>query len=374
MRARRGLVVGGVALLLVLPGLPPSAGASGDVPGARAATATAYVQTVRLRWRESDRRPDYAERVVAPGIGPVRIVCRPDAAYVRIKPYDRSLETQMWSAKFEQKPGGPAVAVKNARVYAAANANDTSGSGTGPTASEGLNQDSPMEDASEGHLYGVISSRPGRDHDAGAVATAQPTSFSLSWWWSGVRRGGEDGQCGINARFVTQLPPGQRARSLLAAAARGATRGTTSQVRPLVAPAVGVDWHGEEDAVGHEVDTSPWAGVGDLELECRVGRDSSHALWVRDPLPDLWAYTETITGEGLVADHVDTESVGIDPVEHWLGPIDLPRNGMVRVFMSTGTAGDSIDRGALIVSSYVKDNDHDPRLDLCETGVAAWLD
>jgi len=71
---------------------------------------------------------------------------------------------------------------------------------------------------------------------------------------------------------------------------------------------------------------------------------------------------------------VDTESVGIDPVEHWLGPIDLPRNGMVRVFMSTGTAGDAIDRGALIVSSYVKDNDHDPGLDLCETGGAAWLD
>ncbi|HWJ83437.1 MAG TPA: hypothetical protein VNS55_14455 [Nocardioides sp.] len=346
--------------------LAPAAGARTPATyrAALPATSTAFVQRVRISWQESQNRPQYSARAMAPGITPVRMVCRPDATFVGIRPYDRSDETQMWVAKYEQKSAGPVVAVKNVRVYTAANANDHSGSGTGPTAYEGLNQERTPEDSSHGYLHGVISSRPGRDQPAGGVAVPQPTSFTLDWSWGGLRDGGRDAWCVVHARFVTQMSPAEaRAR-----AARDT--GVETWVRALDAPALAVNWHGEDDAVGHETDSSAWAGLGTLDLECRVGRDSDHALWLREPDPTTWIWVETVTGEGLVTDHVSGEAVGVDPVEHWVGPIDLPRNGIVRIFVTTATGA----AGSLIVSSYVKDNDHDPRLDLCETGIAAWLE
>ena len=76
---------------------------------------------------------------------------------------------------------------------------------------------------------------------------------------------------------------------------------------------------------------------------------------------------EYIQGEGVVDDHVDRyPGLGVDPTTGLLGPVDLPRNGMMRLWASVG----GVKRGFVLSSYYVVNNTEKPWLNLCEVAAA----
>ncbi|MEI5675424.1 MULTISPECIES: hypothetical protein [unclassified Nocardioides] len=310
---------------------------------ARKKDTTRVVRKVTVSWKGTKRKRVYSKSAVVPGIGRLTLTCRPNATYVRLTVSDRSAETQMWMAKYETKNNRAVVATKTARVYRYAHALDDGTGGTGKSTTEGLNQRSQIENYSSGYLDGIISQRPGRNRPVTGTAPVPVTSLKLNWWWTGFRNPMSWRSCKIDAVLTTRL--NQR---------------------------MGVNWHGVADSPTTQLAQYAVAGLGTLQLRCEpdVGNDDgrrtlSLAPAVRGRSSRVWV--ETISGEGQVEDHVDGETVDYDPETKLVGPIDLPRNGMLRLFFTVGGV-----KRSFIVSSYLLTNDRiRPELNVCETAIAA---
>lgn len=300
------------------------------------------VQHVTVSWKGTQKVKDYNAAAVVPGIGNVTLVCKPTSTMVRLYTSDRSAETQMWMAKYETKWNHAVVAVKTARIYRYATAADDGTGGTGYYAHEGLNQKTPIENYSSGYMDGIISQRPGRNQPAAGVAKKPVTSFKLNWYWNGFDHPEPYRSCKIDAVFTTRLD----------------TR-------------LGVNWHGEADAEGNVLQRTTLPSIGDLLIRCETNTDGAggiQTIALAPPSSDASVYAEYVTGEGRVEDHVDGFSIGYDPETGQVGPLPLPRNGMMRLFF---TVGDK--KRAFIVSSYyITNNAAHPYLNLCEVAAAVY--
>jgi len=341
MTARRRRLLGtGTALCLLLAGLVAGPSSAADRTTDK---RVAVSQTKRLvvSWHGERRRRVYQRTANVPGVGQVDLVCRPKATMVRIRPTNPSAETQMWMAKFEQKGGRDVVAVKNVRVYRYANADDDGRGGTGVRAHEGLNQLSPIEDFSKGTAYGVLSQRASRNQPGGGAVSTPVTSFQLSWWWERFRYPGSQ-YCRMSLALKTD---------------------TSSQF--------GLSWHGSDEGATQGTSTTTIPGVGDVTVTCDpngTAAEQSVAFRPAGTRPDS-AYLdyEYVQGEGTVDDHVDRyPDLGVDPTTGLLGPVELPRNGMMRLWVSV----DGVKRGFVLSSYYVVNNAAKPWLNVCEVAAA----
>lgn len=329
------LVALAAPLLLVLPALAVAPTYAGSAGASLSAHQRKVQQTKRItvKWQGYQKRPKYQKTADVPGIGLVDLVCRPNATMIRLHAADRRAESQMWLAKFETKNGNDVVAVKNVRIYTYDTASDDGTGGTGPQAHEGLNQWSPIEDFAKGSAYGVISQRPGRNQPGGGALTVPATSFKLSWYWE---------------RFA--YPGSQYCKMTLA------LRTDTSQQ-------FGLSWHGDDEAATHQTSSTAIPGFGQAELRCETGRGGERSVALVTDDPASYMDYEYITQEGRVEDHVERyEDLGWDPVTGRLGPVDLPGNGMMRIWWSVG----GVKQG-WVLSSYVKSNSvAKPELNVCE--------
>lgn len=303
------------------------------------------VQRVTVSWNGSAKKKVFARTAVVPGIGTLTLVCKPDNTIIRLHAFDRTAETQMWMSKYETKNDRAVVAVKTARVYRYATAADNGRGGTGKFASEGLNQRGRIENHSSGHIHGVISQRPGRHRSTATAARKPVTSFDLSWWWTGFEHPMDWRSCRIDATLRTRLD--QR---------------------------VGVSWHGVDDAARGSSQVTTVPGLGELEVRCEPDTlgtgagEGDQTIAVRAASPEAWAYVETVQAEGPVENQVDDVTIGVDPETDTLGPFSLPRNGMMRLFLTSG----GVERRFIVSSYYVVNNEKRPELNLCEVAVAAF--
>ncbi|MCZ4499211.1 MAG: hypothetical protein JWQ74_1764 [Marmoricola sp.] len=340
-------------------------------------TPKALMQTVKVAWAGKDYNGGATAKAVIPGIGTVTMVCQRNNTMVQLTPYDRDAESDMWLAKYETKNDELVVAVKNVRVYRYSNRDDVSGSGTGANAHEGLNQHGDIENYSSGYLHGIVSQRPGRNADASDATTPPSTSFNLDWSWNGFRGAAKDSSCSMTATFVTDVTDTPAAASAAVSSAK--TRkvkvgkkkrviGRSASVVTRPSGGLSLNWHGDDDATDGQYRTDAIEGVGELQLTCGKGTNGEASLSLDPVNNNASAYVETITGEGDIDDHVDTYVIGAN--QGVVGPIDLPSNGMMRVYYTVGGKQSSI-----IVSSYrITNDDLHPELNLCEVATAPWQD
>ncbi len=353
MRARRNGLRVGLALALATlltatlatgPGQAESVhlspGPSGP-PAVALATvdANTVVQRITVQWKGSLTNKRFTKAAVVPGIGNIKLVCRPDNTIVRLYVDDRSAETQMWMAKYEVKNDHDVVAVKNVRVYRYSTAADDGHGGTGPSSHEGLNQQTPVENYAHGYARGVISQRPGRNQPAGTAAPAPVTSFTLDWYWNGFDYPSQYRACKIRMTLRTQLDE-----------------------------RIALNWHGDADAAGHTVTTTTIPDLGDLELRCDTGRDGNRWVSLTPLSPEASVWVEYITAEGRVEDHVESYSLGYDPALNTVGPLELPRNGMMRLYYTVS----GVTRAFILSSYLVTNNVLKPELNVCEVSAAAF--
>ena len=325
-----------LGLFATLLGLAVAAAPSAD---ARRAPDDVVSKTLTLSWQGTTPRArlDYTASTRIPGIGQLKLVCKPNETMVKIIPDDRNRETTMWLAKYEKKNGSDSVAVKNVRVYRFDTALDDGTGGTGKAAHEGLNQQTPIETFSSGYAEGVISSRSGRHLSGGAMPAVPATAIKLSWWWENFREPLEYRTCTMDATLTTDL--------------------TQSAL---------LTWHGDQDAVGRDVVTTDLAPLGTLELRCDAGPRGAKWLTLRTDDPQASVFARTISAEGDVRDHVEEDQ--LDAGGGMVGPLDLPENGMMELHYTA--FGRTVD---LFLSSYWIVNDKDsPALDLCEVAVAPY--
>ncbi len=322
-------------------GVASVGGAAPRLAARTTTTAVRRVQRVKVRWSGGWKKRVQSKTATVPGIGELTLVCKPNATLVRLYADDRSAETQMWLAKHEVKHQRNVVATKTVRIYRYSHALDDGTGGTGSFAHEGLNQSSPVENHSSGYVDGVISQRPGRHLAASGVPMTPVTSFRLTWYWNGFHHPARYRFCQVDAVLKTTFP-----------------------VR------LGVNWHGEDDAVGNVLQTTTLPSLGQLSLRCGADDDQTGGIQsvslVSDD-PSARVYAETVTGEGDVDDHVDTLSRERDPETGKVGPIPLPRNGIMRLFFNVG----GVER-RFILSSYFVTNNPSKRLNLCELAVAPF--
>lgn len=324
-----------VALVMALAGLAVPGPGSAAAYAGQSRKAVAKDTHVVVKWRAQKRKRVFQKSANVPGIGQVDLICRPKSTMFRIRPNSRRHETQLWMAKFEQKRGRDMVAVKNVRVYTYATADDNGRGGTGRRAHEGLNQRRPIEDFQKGSAYGVISQRPGRDRPGGGAQTTPVTSFKLTWWWERFRH------------------PGFRYCKM------------ALKLHVDTARQFGLNWHGSDEAATQHTSTTTIPGVGQAIVTCEPGNDGEQSVAFRPSGDDPGSFLdfEYIEGEGAVDDHVDHYSdLGYDPVTGLLGPVDLPRNGMMRLWVSVG----GTKRAYVLSSYYVVNNTEKPWLNVCE--------
>lgn len=377
----------GVLLPLGAPGTTPA-----GVAAPAASGGTVLEQTLVLDWRGA--RYDGESRVVGtlPGIGTLTARCRRDGTSLRLAPYDRTRETQMWLAKHEVKGGQQVVAVKTARVYRWATRADDGRGGTGPTAAEGLNQRWPIEDDSTGgYAHGLVSQRPGRRSDAAGVPTPAPTSVAATWTWRSLRSDPDASSCRVVVRLRTDMTGREAAGRRVVDSARSRwvrlgddviRVGRTARLLDRPSSRLTLDWHGVANATdGGSAASAPLGDLGRLWLRC----DPPDPADTGDPTADVTlevppsarsasVYVEQISGEGAVGDHVETYETGLDPDTGAVGPIALPPNGMLRLYPAVDLGEGSVV-APLVVSSYRVTNDREhPGRNLCEVAVGPWAD
>ena len=323
-----------VALLLVLAAVGVAPTYAGDHGTAQ--RAVQQKSRIVVKWQGFQKRPKYVKVADVPGIGQVELVCRPNNTMIRIRANDRRAETQMWLAKFETKDDTDRVAVKNVRVFTYATAADDGRGGTGQHAHEGLNQKTPIEDFQKGWAYGVISQRPGRHQDGGGTMALPATAFRLTWYWE---------------RFA--YPGSQFCKMTLAL--------RTDTDRQL-----GLSWHGDLES-DRDTSTTLLPGVGEATLRCETGRYGEQSIALRPERPDGARMDyEVVRGEGLASDRIERYSLGADPVTGLLGPVDLPSNGMMRIWWTV----DGVKQAWVLSSYMVTNNEPRPWLNLCEVAAA----
>lgn len=346
---------------------------AGVIMPATSATAapknTVLTQRLVVGWQGKNTSGSKATFVI-PGIGTGEVVCRANATYIRITATNRNAETQMWSTKFEQKKGKQSSAVKNARIYRYANFDDTGKGGTGKSAREGFNQLSKIENSSSGHMYGVISQRPGRNTAAAKMKKPATTSFTLSWNWNGFRKAQSKRSCVVSAVFTTKVATKSKVASravnttktvrkvLGGKAYRVGTRATMSSKGTSLATTGGVNWHGEADAAAVASQTFQLPGIGRMQLVCSPATDES-SLRFMPSSDNVSVWVEASEGEGF--ENIDYGSYYGQASD--FPEIELPRNGMIRAFISKGNSR----KAEIILSSYRKTNGKTPQSNLCET-------
>jgi hypothetical protein len=299
-------------------------------------------QQIVVKWdaqKHKKRTKVYQKTADVPGIGNVDLVCQPNSTMIRLAANDRDAESQMWLAKFEDKDGSDRVAVKNVRIYRYATAADDGTGGTGRRAHEGLNQKSPIEDYANGSAIGLISQRPGRNRNGGGTMSTPATAFQLSWYWERFAYPGYQ-FCKMKLTTLTQ---------------------TDQQF--------GLSWHGNDEAATASTSTSDIAGFGKAELTCEPGKNADQTIAFQPDVADSSIEYDLIQGEGSknnpdVYDHI--EGPDYDPVTGLVGPIDLPRNGMMRISWRVG----DVTRTWMLSSYMVVNNDKHPELNVCEVAAA----
>lgn len=303
------------------------------------------VKQIEVSWAGAGDR-DYTETAKVPGIGTLKLVCNPDNTIVKLTADSRVPETQMWLAKYETKNDRNVVSVKNARIYKYANANDDGTGGTGRSAHEGLNQKGHVENYAKGYAFGLISQRPGRHQPAGDAPLSAVTSFYLTWWWNGFDHPREYQACELKLRMVTHLDE-----------------------------RVGINWHGDQDAAGNTVRSATVPGLGQVHLVCEPGRVNEQTITLDPELDGGSVYSETITGEGALEDHVETGSLDYDSESGVTGPLELPRNGMIRLRYTVPDGQGGWQERWFYLSSYtVVNNANHPELNVCEVAVGGAAD
>lgn len=334
----------------------PARAERGDVPARSAAAPTAtaaapakattgtVVTRLKLVYRGRAKRPVTTRSANVPGIGDVDVYCRQNTTMIRLYTANRQFETQMWTQKYEQK-GRESVAVKNARIYQFAHADDNGNGGTGFTTNEGFNQSTPPETFSQGYLNGIISQRSSRSPGfaRGQLAAPRPvTTFELTWYWENLRQPARYRTCTVKASFTTVLTADQR---------------------------MGITWHGTADAPGHDEQVTRVPGVGNLALSCHAGTDDDKTLTITPATPGGTLYVERVTGEGALEDHVDVSSQSApDPETGAFTPVSLPSNGTLRLKVTNG----SVSRWFLLSSYYVVTDRYGPQRNLCEVAVGGY--
>lgn len=378
MKSVQRIAIGSLVSMLAASGLVAAATVSAE---AGQSDSSVLRQRATIAWYGKDYQRHDTASVEIPGIGTARIVCRRDRTMLTIQPRDRSVETQMWSAVYHTKTDGDgneyqSVAVKNARVYRYANADDDGKGGTARTANEGFNQlNHRIEDSSRGSIRGVISQRPGRNHSAAGSTVPPSTAFTVKWDWSGYRGSAKTSRCNATGVFETRIgTAGRDARRAVKQAESSTVRlggkkvrvGTTAKTYRGRSASVALNWHGEADAAQQSTASRTITGLGSIQLSCPTGADSEAQLLVRPLRSAAHLRTETTTGEGDLDDHVEGEHHGYDPTTGLLAPVTLPLNGLVRGTLTVGSR--SVD---IVVSSYrITNNAAGPHLNLCEIAVA----
>ncbi|WP_155992880.1 hypothetical protein [Nocardioides sp. URHA0020] len=330
----RRLLAGGTGLLVLMAGLvavqPTSYAGAGP---ARVAVRSDH--RIVVSWKGEHKRRVYQKSVNVPGIGTVDLTCRPRSTQIQIRPASRAPETQMWLAKFEDKQGRDVVSVKNVRVYTYATAADDGRGGTGPRAHEGLNQQSRIEDFQKGYAYGLVSQRPSRSQPGRGALTTPATSFELTWWWERFRHPGHQ-YCRMALTLHTDT-----------------------------ARQFGLSWHGTAEGDVRSTSTTTIPGLGDAVVTCEPGAVGDQTVAFRPRGANQAAarlYYRVIEGEGDVDDQVTTASLGRDPDTGLLGPVELPRNGMMMLWATVN----GVKRGYVLSSYYIVNNKLRPELNSCE--------
>ena len=330
-----GVLVVPLLLTLAAIGVAPT-----YAGGSSAKKSVQQSKRMVVKWQGYQKHPKYEKVADLPGIGQIELMCRPNNTMLRIRANDRRAETQMWMAKFETKDGSDRVAVKNVRIYTYATAADEGDGGTGPQAHEGLNQGAHgIEDYAKGSAYGVISQRPGRNQPGGGALTVPATAYKLTWYWERMAYPGSQ-YCKMTLALKTD---------------------TDQQF--------GLNWHGDDNAASNTTSAAEIPGFGEAQLRCETGRNGEQTVALHTDDPDAYMDYEYIQSEGLVTDpdhlaHYD--DLGWDPETGLLGPVDLPRNGMMRIWWSVNGV-----KKAWVLSSYmVTNNASKPYLNTCEIAAA----
>ena len=339
-RRHVALVAGLLLVLSLLAGLgTPSYGDAGSTARVAAKKTVQQDKRIVVSWKGEKKRRVYQKSANVPGIGVVELICRPNSTQVRMRPNSRAPETQMWMAKFEQKNGRKVAAVKTVRVYTYATAADNGRGGTGVRAGEGLNQKGSIEDFQNGNAYGVISQRPARNRDGLGSPTTPITSFTLNWWWERFDHPGHQ-YCRMDLTLHTD---------------------TTRQF--------GLNWHGADEAAKRDTTTTRIPGLGEAVVTCEPGQRDNQTVAFRPTGNDPKAYLDYwyIQGEGPTENVVDrNDDLGVDAETGLLGPVDLPRNGMMRLWVSVN----GVKRGYVLSSYYVVNDERDPAVKVCEVAAA----
>jgi hypothetical protein len=329
--------------------------------GAAGAQSTSSLsQKLNVSWQHNHWPGHTRATFAIPGIGAGEVVCKPNTTWIRILPADTAAENSMSTVKFQTKNGIPQTAVKNARVYEYSTPTSTVPHGTGPTAYEGFNQYTPIEPASNGSIIGLISKRGALNAPGGAGVA--PTSFQLSWNWTGF--GTPAARCNVNATFTTPILG--RSRSV----ANGRTVRLPSSPHPVFS--LNLNWHGQVEAAAAA--TRPHSltipAIGTLAATCQTGIAGQSYLTLTPargatPFANVAAYQ----GEGIHNSlHTDYYT---DPTSGRLGPIPLPVNGMLLATLLPNWQAPPSHATQLIVSSLRKTNDPDPRANYCEISAQA---
>lgn len=342
--ARSGLVAL-LAAILVCPALavvasPALAGEPAEGVSRNAPPGT-RTQQVTLRWQ--GRTPPRLQRrsVEVPGIGALTLHCRPAKVQLSLEADVRDRETQLWIAKYEDKDYGRAVAVKTVRIYRHANARDPGDGGTGNPQHEGLNQRrgvNGVENYGSGYGHGIISQRGSRAVAVGGDALAPVTTFDVDWYWNGFDHPARFRSCRIDLSLVT-----------------------------TVRDPIGVNWHGDDDARSHDRQRTRVPAVGTVRLRCSTGRLGKRLLSIAPRRSRTQLYVEKVQAEGRVEDHVSTRTLVRDPETGLIGPVSIPNNGLLRLFVDNGRR-----TVAFIVSSVQRTNDPRGKLNACETAMGRF--
>jgi hypothetical protein len=323
------------------------------VAGAQS-TGSLY-QKVTVSWR-NDNWLNHARATFAiPGIGAGEVICKPNTTWIRMLPADPVAENSMWDVKFQIKNGIATSAVKDARVYRYSTPTSTVPHGTGRTAYEGFNQYTPIEPASSGSVVGLISKRGARNALGGAGVA--PTSFELSWKWTGF--GTSAARCDVSAEFTTRI----------AGRSRSVSNRPHGRPARTLAPvySFNLNWHGEAEAPAaaarsHSL-TIP--KIGTLAVTCETGIAGPAYLTLTpaagtSPFASVVAYQGEGTHNSVQTDYYTDPSSGV------LGPIPLPVNGMLVGTLMPAWHASPSTAAKLVVSSLHKTNDSNPAENYCE--------
>jgi len=306
------------AFALALAAMP--AHASAKTPGGTAAPPESglVTQTAIVDWRGGDFKDRETRGFNLPGIGYGRLVCRPNAQYIRVYPSRLSRETSMLNWTYRDWGKGNESAIRE----------DLKTKFTGRSFAEGLNKFGPLEKTSTGQFDGIVSDRGPAD-SSGATALAAPTTFRLTWEWNFEKDGNE--RCYAKAVFTSERK--------------------SSEKTPL-ARSGQIIWRGDANAPNNDSSITEIPGIGRMTLTCHPGFFGERSILIDTP-----AGATVTTREG-------SES---ETAPQPLGPVttDLPNNSMIFISFDDGRR--------VVLSSRWKVNDPDGSKNFCAIAAQATV-